>query len=200
MQRIIHDDDFRPVRGIFRRPPRSSRMMDMRFKHKLCFLVCLLAILGSAQYARSPLKVPAARRNLYPAEVNAREEIKEARAAAAHSNKRVILVFGANWCSDCFALDYAFHQPRIAPLLNANFKVVHVNVGGSEGSGFDKNLDLARKYRLPIEKGIPSVAVIDSHDKLLYSTPEFEKARKMTEEDVIQFLNAWKPPAPKASE
>ncbi|HJX84275.1 MAG TPA: hypothetical protein VJ723_08030 [Candidatus Angelobacter sp.] len=83
--------------------------------------------------------------------------------------------------------------------MNANFKVVHINVGGSDGNGFDKNLDLAQKYHLPIEKGIPSVAVIDGHDKLLYSTPEFEKARALTEEDVIQFLNAWKPPSPKAS-
>jgi thioredoxin 1 len=171
----------------------------MHIKNMLCFVVCLLAIAGSAQYVKTPLKTPAARPNLYPDGVNAREEIKEALAAAAPGNKRLILVFGANWCGDCFALDYAFHQPRIAPLLNANFKVVHINVGGSDGNGFDKNLDLAEKYHLPIKKGIPSVAVIDSHDRLLYATPEFEKARLMTEEDVIQFLNAWKPPAPKAS-
>ncbi len=170
-------------------------MMDMSIKNKLGVLVCLLAVVASAQYARTPLKLPGARPNLYPAGANAQQEIKEALAAAAPGNKRVILVFGANWCGDCFALDYAFHQPRIAPLLNANFKVVHINVGGSDGNGFDKNLDLAQKYHLPIEKGIPSVAVIDSHDKLLYSTPEFEKARAMTEEDVLQFLNAWKPPA-----
>jgi thiol-disulfide isomerase/thioredoxin len=174
-------------------------MMNMHFKNILCFLVCLLAIAGSAQYAKTPLKTPAARPNLYPVDANAQREIKEALLAAAPGNKRVILVFGANWCGDCYALNYAFHQPRIAPLLNANFKVVHINVGGSDGTGFDKNLDLAEKYHLPIKKGIPSVAVIDSHDRLLYSTPEFEKARMMTEEDVIQFLNAWKPPASKAS-
>jgi thioredoxin 1 len=170
-------------------------MMDMHIKNKLCFLICLLAIVGNTQYAKRPLGIPPTRPNLYPDNVNAQKEIREALAAAAPGNKRVILVFGANWCGDCYSLDYAFHQPRIAPLLNANFKVVHINVGGSDGNGFDKNLDLAQKYHLPIEKGIPSVAVIDSHDKLLYSTPEFEKARAMTEEDVLQFLNAWKPPA-----
>jgi hypothetical protein len=30
---------------------------------------------------------------------------------------------------------------------------------------------------------------------LLYSTAQFERARLMTEEDVIQFLKAWKPAA-----
>ncbi len=154
----------------------------------------MLSVVCFAQSTKRPLKLPAVRHNLYPEDANAHEEIQHALAAAA-PNKRVILVFGANWCGDCFALDYAFHRPRIAPILNANYKVVHVNVGGGDGIGVDKNLDLIKKYRIPIERGVPSLAVIDSKDNLLYSTPEFEKARRMTEEDVIDFLNKWKPPA-----
>ena len=154
----------------------------------------MLGVVCFAQSTKRPLKLPAVRHNLYPEDANAHEEIQRALAAAA-PNKRVILVFGANWCGDCFALDYAFHQPRIAPILNANYKVVHVNVGGGDGIGVDKNLDLIKKYKIPIQKGVPSLAVIDAGDNLLYSTPEFEKARRMTEEDVIDFLNKWKPPA-----
>jgi thioredoxin 1 len=165
----------------------------MRMKTLLILPFILLSIFCIAQYAKSPLKIPAAKPNLYPPEANAQEEIQSALAAAAAENKRVILVFGANWCGDCFALDYAFHQPRIAPLLNANFKVVHINVGK-----FDTNLDLTTKYNVPLDKGIPSVAVVDGKSKLLIATPEFEKARAMTEEDVIAFLNTWKPPAAKA--
>src|SRR5579864_6547874 len=81
-------------------------------------------------------------------------------------------------------------QPRIEPLLSANFKVVHVDVGR-----YDKNLDLAKKYQVDLEKGIPSLAVISPQGAVLYSTAQFERARVMTEEDVIQFLNTWKPSA-----
>jgi hypothetical protein len=89
---------------------------------------------------------------------------------------------------DCYALDYAFHHPRITPLLDANYKVVHVNVGK-----FDTNLDLAKKYSINLEKGIPNLAIIDSQEKVITSSPEFSKARVMTEDDVIDFLNKWKP-------
>jgi len=164
-------------------------------KFYLVFLI-LFAAVCFAQSSKSPLKVPAVRHNLYPADANAHEEIQRALAAAA-PNKRVILVFGANWCGDCFALDYAFHRPGIEPILNANYKVVHINTGGTEGT-FDKNLDLIKKYNIPIQKGIPSLAVIDAKDNLLFSTPEFEKAQRMTEQDVVEFLNKWKPPAMRA--
>jgi hypothetical protein len=48
-----------------------------------------------------------------------------------------------------------------------------------------------------LEKGVPSVAVLNRHGERLYSSPEFEKARGMTEEDVIAFLDVWKPPSQK---
>ncbi len=41
------------------------------------------------------------------------------------------------------------------------------------------------------------MAVLDSNGKLLYSQQggEFEKARALAPEDVLAFLNKWKPPA-----
>jgi hypothetical protein len=40
---------------------------------------------------------------------------------------------------------------------------------------------------------VPSIAVLNGNGRFLYSTSEFEKAAIRSEEDVIQFLNAWKP-------
>ena len=107
---------------------------------------------------------------------------------AQKQNKRVLLVFGANWCIDCHILDRAFHQPRVAPLLDQNFIVVHVDVGQ-----YDRNLALAKQYHVDLGKGVPSVAVIDGKNSLLVSSSEFEKAHLLTEEDVIEFLDLWKP-------
>lgn len=154
-------------------------------------VVLLLLSAAFVGQSKTPLRLPfQPNPNLYRSDVNAQQEITETLDTAGKEHKRVLLVFGANWCGDCHALDYAFHQPRIEPLLNDNFKVVHVDVGK-----YDRNLDVAQKYHVDLEKGIPSLAVLTPQGGLLYSTAEFEKARMMTEEDVIAFLNQWKPPA-----
>jgi len=159
---------------------------------KLTFIALFfLTTISFAQWAKAPLKIPSQRNpNLYRADVDAQQEIAQTISEAGKENKRVLLVFGASWCGDCYALDYGFHQPRVEPLLNANFKVVHVDVGR-----FEKNLDLVKKYHVDLEKGIPSLAVLTPKGGVLYATAEFERARVMTEEDLITFLNAWKPPA-----
>lgn len=172
-------------------------MIDRRFTRLLAFAVSLLLLSATsfAQWKRTPLQPPAQRNpNLYPANANAEEEIREASAAAAKQHKRILLVFGGNWCTDCHVLDNAFHQPRIAPMLNAGFLVVHIDIGQ-----YDKNLELAKKYHVDLEKGVPSIAVLETTGAFLYSTSEFEKARVLTEEDVIQFLDKWKPQAASAT-
>ena len=129
---------------------------------------------------------------IYAPGVDAHAEIKHALQLAAKGHKRVLVVFGANWCYDCHVLDLAFLRTDIAGVLQQNFEVVHVDVG--EG---DKNQDLMAEYQVPMKRGIPAVAVLDSDGKLLYSQKggEFEKARALAPEDVLQFLNKWKPVA-----
>jgi thioredoxin 1 len=131
-------------------------------------------------------------KDIYPAGRDGRAEIKQALAKAATAHKRVLVVFGANWCYDCHVLDLAFHRPDLAPVLARNYEVVHVDVG--EG---DKNQDLMNEYQVPMKKGIPALAVLDSNGKLLYSQKdgEFERARALAPEDLLQFLNKWKPQA-----
>jgi thiol:disulfide interchange protein len=147
------------------------------------------ALVASAQWKPAPLERPATiNPKLYREGANATKEIQEARAAALKQNKRVLLVFGANWCIDCHILDRAFHQPRVAPLLQGNYVVVHIDVGQ-----YDKNLALAKQYHVDLGKGVPSVAVIDAKNALVTSSSEFEKAHLLTEQDVIDFLDQWKP-------
>lgn len=163
----------------------------------LAFLLALLAnVEAGAQWKKTPLQAPAQpNQQLYRADANAAAEINQALATAARRHKRVLLDFGGNWCIDCHVLDNAFHQPRIAPLLNDNFVLVHVDVGR-----YDKNLDLAKRYRVNLQKGVPSLAVLSARGAVLYSTGDFERARVLSEEDVIAFLEKWKPPAARASE
>jgi|SRR5579864_3143991 ketosteroid isomerase-like protein len=137
------------------------------------------------------LKQPAdTKKDLYPANVDARAEIKEAEEKASKEHKRVLLVFGANWCFDCHVLDLAFHRPDFAPIV-AHYEVVHVDIG-DDGK---KNADIAKQYEVPLGKGVPALAVLDASGKLLVSQKngEFENARAMTPDVIREFLDKWKP-------
>jgi thioredoxin 1 len=131
-------------------------------------------------------------KDIYNERVNAHAEIKDALEKAAAGHKRVIVVFGANWCYDCRVLDAAFHRDDLAAILAANYEVVHVDIGKGE-----KNQDLAKKYEVPLSRGVPGLAVLDSNGKLVYSQKngEFENARALAPEDFLAFLNKWKPEA-----
>ena len=127
---------------------------------------------------------------LYPPAEEAPSEISTALAAAAKDHKRVLLVFGGNWCYDCHVLDTTFRSKEFAPLVNANYHVIHINVGN-----YDANLDLAKKYEIPLEKGVPSLAILDPDGTLVVSQKkgEFESTVRIGPEDVAEFLKKWKP-------
>jgi thioredoxin 1 len=133
------------------------------------------------------------KKDLYPANADAHAEIREAEEKAAKEHKRLLLVFGANWCFDCHVLDLAFHSAALAPIVNANYEVVHVDLGPDE----HKNADLVRQYEIPLDHGIPAVAVADSDGKLVASQKngEFEDARGLTPQYLADFLNKWRPQA-----
>ena len=126
---------------------------------------------------------------LYPANVDAHAEIKEAGEKAAQEHKRLLLVFGANWCYDCHVLDLAFHSAEFTPAV-APYEVIHIDLGDDE----TKNADLVKQYEIPLNKGIPALAVADRDGKLIVSQKngEFENARDLTKKALLEFLNKWK--------
>jgi thioredoxin 1 len=147
-------------------------------------------LVGSQRTAPTQLRQPLEDKVIYPQGIDAKQEIAEALQKAAATHKRVLLVFGGNWCFDCHVLDEAFHSPEIAPTLNKSFLVAHIDIGQ-----LDKNLDVAKQYDIPLDRGVPAIAVLDSDGKLLFSQKhgEFEAARSMAPEDILAFLNKWKP-------
>src|SRR5438552_14186710 len=137
-------------------------------KIPVCGALLVLAMSGlgatlTRGQAKQGLPAPTERRVIYAENADAKAEIAEALASAVKTHRRVILVFGGNWCYDCHALDAAFRRDEIAPLVNKSFVVVHVNIGE-----YDKNLDLAEKYDVPLKTGVPTSAVLGSDGALRY--------------------------------
>ncbi|MGH9476192.1 MAG: thioredoxin family protein [Terriglobales bacterium] len=127
---------------------------------------------------------------IYSKSANAHAQIAAALASARAGHKRVLLDFGGNWCYDCHVLDLAFRRSDLAPLLEANFVLVNIDV-----EEFNYNLDIVKQYGLSIMQGVPMLAVLDSNGKVLASSSNgaLEDARALGPEDLIRFLSAWKP-------
>jgi len=139
------------------------------------FLLSLLV--AGVAYAASPMP--------YDEAADARADLKQALAASHADKQPVLVIFGANWCKDCRALDEALSTGRNAELVKREFRVVKVDVGN-----FSKNLDVAEAYGNPIKKGIPAAVVLSPDNKVLYATRlgELADARSMSETGIYDFF------------
>src|SRR5258707_15061722 len=101
-------------------------------------LLLLAALLATAAIA-APLP--------YDESADAKADVRQALAAAKERRIPVFVIFGANWCEDCRALDRAIQSGKNAELRGREVKVVRVDIGN-----FDRNLDLVAASGNPIKK------------------------------------------------
>jgi thioredoxin 1 len=122
----------------------------------------------------------------YDPSADAKAQIHAALQDAAATKQPVLLIFGANWCPDCRALDQSLHTGRNAALIAHEFKVVKVDVGN-----FDHNLDVAKAYGDPIKKGIPAAVIVSPDNRVLYATRagELADARHMSDAGVYDLFS-----------
>ncbi|MDN2711155.1 thioredoxin family protein [Janthinobacterium sp. SUN118] len=155
---------------------------------RLSILFASLLFAGAAVAAApTPTAAPAATPHLpYNAAADAKADVARALAEAKAAHVPVLLIFGANWCEDCRALDKALKEGKNAQLMQQEFKVVKVDVGN-----FDHNLDVAQAYGNPLKKGIPAAVLVSSdNNQVLYATKggELANARRMSESGIHNFF------------
>ncbi|MEY2690277.1 MAG: hypothetical protein RL375_4477 [Pseudomonadota bacterium] len=122
----------------------------------------------------------------YNEAADARAEVQQALATARAAGRSVLLIFGANWCKDCRALDAAIRTPKNAELIGAEFVVVKIDVGN-----FDRNTALTEQYGNPTKRGIPAAVVVSASNQVLYTTRlgELSSARRMSDSGVYDFFS-----------
>jgi thioredoxin 1 len=135
-----------------------------------------VSLFGLAVHAAEPA---------YNETADAKAEVRQALADASQAKVPVLVVFGANWCGDCKVLDAALKSGPSAALVAREFRIVKVDVGR-----FDRNLDVAKAYDVPLKNGIPAVVVLSPAGQVRYATRagELADARAMGESGIYDFF------------
>src|SRR5262245_22441078 len=96
------------------------------------------------------------RKPIYDTSADAGAVIADALRAAQQDNRRVLLMFGGNWCGWCYKLHDLFEKDReIATLVRNEYILVTVDIGR-----MDKNMDLVNGYGAELTKhGVPFLTV-----------------------------------------
>ena len=145
----------------------------------LAVAVAALPLAASAGTQTASAKHPEARPFGDPK--RAAQHVDAALARAATNGRRVLIVFGGNWCHDSRALAGWFATPRFQAMLAANYELVWVDVGRKT-----KNLDLARRFGLDGIAGTPTVLVLDADGKPrnLSDAPTWRNAATRSEDSI----------------
>lgn len=86
-----------------------------------------------------------------------RDAVKDVEAAqtfAKETDRKSLIVMGANWCHDSRALAGHFQTDRFKTLLEEHYSLVYVDVGEK-----NRNLDIARSFGLDGIVGTPTVII-----------------------------------------
>lgn len=111
----------------------------------------------------------------------------DVKAAFRHAeNKKVLLIFGANWCPDCRKFDAQIMKEPLLTTILDQYVVVKIDIGR-----FDKNMDIADAYGKPTSKGIPAAAIADSTGRVtkIITGDKLVATRKRSDDALLDLLD-----------
>jgi len=97
----------------------------------------------------------------------AMDVVDAALAEALATDKRLLLVLGANWCHDSRGLAHHFEDAELAATLEAHYVTRFIDVGWR-----DRNQDIMRRFGVAAIYATPTVFVIDPADETLLNRDE----------------------------
>jgi thioredoxin-like negative regulator of GroEL len=174
--------------GLVQISPLNMKLLAAAISFASLFAAESVQAQSHAASAAAPASAPSApsqSKQIYNEAADARAELNLALAKAQTQQKNVLVVFGANWCGDCVALDKKMSSGTLAEHVGKKLVLVKVNVGR-----FDRNTDLALQMGVTLKKGIPAVAVLKRDGELLSATNggELADARNMGDAAVLAVL------------
>jgi len=112
----------------------------------------------------------------------------QAEDKARATDKRVLAVFGADWCPDARRFASVLKAPELSDFLSAKYEVVLIDVGR-----YDINLDLAAGYGLQTVEGAPAIVVADGQGRVINpgGAYDWRNARSRRPQEFADFLAVY---------
>lgn len=107
---------------------------------------------------------------------------------AKTEGRNLLLVLGGNWCHDSRGFAQKLADPMIAPVIDAAYVVVFVDVGQR-----DRNLDVARRFGVRDLIGTPTLLVVSPAGALLNagSVHDWRDAASRSVAETAAYLGLW---------
>jgi thioredoxin-related protein len=134
-------------------------------------------------------KAEAKKPSIYDKNADAKVQLAEASARAERSNKRVLLMFGGDWCGWCHKLHDLFAKnAEIRRLLSYEYELVMVDTKAPHAPELLEECSKGQK-----NVGFPFLAVMDASGKLMagQKTDPLEEADHHDPKKVKEFLARW---------
>ncbi len=159
---------------------------------RLFLAIALLLSLGRTALAAGP-EYPSMGPDIFDRTVPAELIIKTALTKAADEDKKVLLLFGANWCPWCRRLHAALAADSIVR-ARLREKFVLVFVDANTRNDKHRNAAVIERYGNPLQFGLPVFVVLDSRGKQLTTRETASVAADTSAkvaERVVAFLDEW---------
>ena len=106
----------------------------------------------------------------------ARAALEGALAEAQVSHRKVLAIFGADWCHDSRTLAGWLQTPRFRALTDESFEIVYIDAGHPQ-AGKGHNLVLATEHGVEDITGTPSLLVLAPDGRLLNTSEDAKSWR-----------------------
>lgn len=156
-------------------------------------LIALLLVGLLAAPLRAGPEYPHMGDDIFDAKADGEKLITGALSQAQREDKRVLVLFGANWCPWCRQLHRVFEiDPAIVARLREKYVLVYLDANTRHDKR--RNAAVIARYGNPVRLGIPVFVVLE-RDGILLVTRETGSLAAATEEETARrvraFLDEW---------
>ncbi len=172
------------------------RVISMSVRTGLLTAMMLALSVGPASAQQPAQKEGVKRPSIYDKTADTDAKLAKAIERAKHDNKRILLMFGGDWCGWCHKLHDLFSSDRtIAKLIYNEYVLVTVDLEAPGATALLKtSKDALSKDELQKGVGYPFLAVLDSAGKVVKAqrTDPLEEGDHHNPKKVADFLSEWK--------
>lgn len=158
-------------------------------------LIALFVWLGVAAAGGLAQEYKSMGPDLFDPRARGEDVIAGALTRAAGEQKRVLVLFGANWCPWTRRLDRLMTtRAAVGEVLRRGYVVAHVDANTRKDK--QRNAAVIARYGNPVRLGIPVFVVLDQDGRQL-TTRETQSLAAPTDDEVatrlLKFLQEWVP-------